>query len=152
MRSSIVIHIPISRYSRKSYIFQGIVGSLHYMTSTKSNIVCEVVIINQFMEKLYQSHLQAIKWILRYINGIHDHEIFYSYLSNFNLVGYIDYDWGGDVETRKNTIRHVFSPRIGAFVWSSKKQQVVVLLTIKVEYMTLTSIIYKLVWSYRMFS
>ena len=104
------------------------------------------------MEKLYQSHLQAKKWILRYINGIHDHEIFYSYLSNFNLVGYMDYDWGGDVETRKNTIRYVFSPRIAAFVWSSKKQQVVVLLTIKVEYMTLTSIMYKLVWSYRMFS
>ena len=41
--------------------FKGIVGGLHYLTSTRPNIVYGMRIISQFMEKLYQSHLQAAK-------------------------------------------------------------------------------------------
>ena len=56
------------------------------------------------MEEPYQSHLQVIKQNLRYVSGTCDYGIFYSYSSNFNLVGYANSDWGGDVETRKSTI------------------------------------------------
>ena len=59
--------------------FKGIVGSLCYLTSTKSDIVYEVGIINRFMEKPYQSHLQVTRRILRYVSGACDHGIFYSY-------------------------------------------------------------------------
>ena len=44
--------------------FKSIVGSLHYLTSTRPYIVYEVRIISRFMEKPYQSHLQEAKRIL----------------------------------------------------------------------------------------
>ena len=72
--------------------FKGIVGSLHYLTSTRPNIVYGMRIISQFMEKPYQSHLQATKRIFRYVSSTHDHGIFYSYSNNFSLVGYTDND------------------------------------------------------------
>ena len=59
--------------------FKGMVGSLCYLTSTKSDIVYGVGIINPFMEKPYQSHLQVTKRILRYVSGTLDDGIFYSY-------------------------------------------------------------------------
>ena len=62
------------------------------------------------MEKPYQSHLQATKRILRYVSGTRDHQILYSYIDNFNLVGYTDNDWGGDTETWKNTFGYAFFP------------------------------------------
>ena len=43
--------------------FKGITGSLRYLTSTGPNIIYGVGIISQFMEKPYQSHLQATKRI-----------------------------------------------------------------------------------------
>ena len=68
--------------------FKGIVGSLRYLSSTRPNIVYGVKIISRFMKKSYQSHLQAAKWILRYVSGTRDHGIFCSYSNNFTLVGY----------------------------------------------------------------
>ena len=68
--------------------FKGIVGSLHYLTSTRTYIVYGVRIISQFMEKPYQSHLQVAECILRYVNGARDHGVFYSYSNNLSLVGY----------------------------------------------------------------
>ena len=88
--------------------FKGIVGSLRYLTFTRPNIDYGLGIINWFIEEPYQSHLQIIKQNLRYVSGTRDYGIFYSYSSNFSLVGYANSDWGGDVETRKSTIRNGF--------------------------------------------
>ena len=60
--------------------FNGIAGSLHYLTFTRPNI--HIGIIRRFMEKSYQSYLQAIKQNLRYMSSTYDHGIFYSYSSN----------------------------------------------------------------------
>ena len=88
--------------------FKSIVGSLHYLTSTRPYIVYEVGIISRFMEKPNESHLQVTKRILRYVSGTHDHEIFYPYFNNFSLVGYTDNDNKGDVETGKSITGYVF--------------------------------------------
>ena len=88
--------------------FKSIVGSFRYLTSTQPDIIYGVGIISLFMEKPYQSHLQAAKRILRYVNGTCDHGIFYSYSNNFSLVGYIDSNWGGDVKTKNSIVEHVF--------------------------------------------
>lgn len=43
-----------------------------------------------------------------------------SYLE-FKLIGYIDSDFGGNIDDRKRTFRHVFNFRSGAITWGSKK-------------------------------
>ena len=166
MESSSPIHTPIVEQleMKKEDIgelvnpiyFKGIIRSLRYLTSTRLDIVYGLEIISRFMEKPYQSHLQAAKQILRYVNGTRDHEIFHFYSNNFNLVGCIYNDWGGDVETIKSTVGYVFIfifyLRIETFSWSSKKQQVVALSTIEDEYMAITSVACQVVWLHRMLS
>ena len=88
--------------------FKSIVGSLRYLTSTRPDIVYGVGLISRYMEKPDQSHLQAAKKILRYVNGIRNRGILYSLAKKYDLVGYIDSDWVGDVETRKSTSGYVF--------------------------------------------
>ena len=101
--------------------FKSIVGNLRYLTCTRSNITYGVVIISWFMEEPRQPHLQVAKRILHYVSGTHDNGIFYTYSNNFNLVGYIDSDWGGDVKTRKSTSGYVFFLGSRSFSWSLKK-------------------------------
>ena len=58
----------------------------------------------------------------------------YSPAKEYDLVGYTDSDWTGYIEARKSTSRYVFNLNNGNTSWSSKKQLVIVLSTIEVEY------------------
>ncbi|XP_074287754.1 secreted RxLR effector protein 161-like [Silene latifolia] len=102
--------------------FKSVVGSLRYLTSTRHDIVYGVGLITRYMEKPRQSHLQAAKRILRYVNSTRDHGILYTNSSTLKLVGYTDSDWAGDLDTRKSTSSYVFYLGDGVISWSSKKQ------------------------------
>lgn len=130
--------------------FRSLVASLRYLTSTRPDIVYAVEILSRFMEKPYQSHLQAAKRILRYLSGTRNHGILYSHIDNFNLFGYTDSDWAGDIETRKSTSGYVFYLGDGVISWSSKKQQVVALSTAEAEYISVTNGACHAVWLRRM--
>jgi len=60
------------------------------------------------METPEQSHLNAAKRILRYIKGMINEGMFYTSIRTFNLVGYLDSDWGGDLDEQKSTTGIVF--------------------------------------------
>jgi hypothetical protein len=60
------------------------------------------------METPEQSHLNAAKRILRYIKGMINEGMFYTSIRTFNLVGYLDSDWGGDLDGQKSTTGIVF--------------------------------------------
>ncbi|CAM8908570.1 unnamed protein product [Rhodiola kirilowii] len=126
--------------------FKSIVGSLRFLTSTRPDIVYRVELISRFIIQPQQSHLLAAKRILRYISGTSDYGIMYSHMNEFCLIGYIDSDWVGDVETRKSTSGYAFYLGNGVVSWSSKKQQVVALSTAEAEYIVVTTAAYQAVW------
>ena len=55
------------------------------------------------MESPKNSHWQAGKKILRYIEGTMNHGILYWTSNDFQLVGYIDSDFAGNAEDRRST-------------------------------------------------
>lgn len=55
----------------------------------------------------------------------------------------------GNVETRKNTPKYIFTPRKGAFSWFLKKQ-VATLQTIEAKYMIVTCTTFQTIWLQRM--
>ena len=61
------------------------------------------------METPFMTQFKALKIILRYIKGIVDFGLFYGYSNSFELVGYSDNDWAGDMDDRKNTTSFLFS-------------------------------------------
>ncbi|XP_060216930.1 secreted RxLR effector protein 161-like [Lycium barbarum] len=130
--------------------FRKLVGSLRYLTSTRPDITYGVGLISRFMESPRQSHLQAAKRILRYIQGTQSDGIFYSKTNDSSLVGFTDSDWAGDMMQRKSTSGYAFYLGSGVSSWSSKKQQVVALSTAEAEYMAATSSATQALWLRRM--
>ena len=72
------------------------------------------------------------------MNGTWNHGILYSPTKKYDLIGYTDSDWAGDVETRKSTSGYVFYFRNKIISWSSKKQLIVALSTIEAKYIAAT--------------
>ncbi|PKU81309.1 Retrovirus-related Pol polyprotein from transposon TNT 1-94 [Dendrobium catenatum] len=98
------------------------------------------------MEVPTTTHLKAAKRILQYIKGMIDFDLFYSSSNDFNLVGYSDSDWAGDLDERKSTTGFVFYMGDTIFTWMSKKQPIVALSTCEVEYIAVTSCVCHAIW------
>eukprot|EP00253_Pinus_taeda_P010323 PITA_10323 len=110
-------------------LYKSIVGNLMYLTATRPDIMHTVSLISRFMERPKETHWQATKRILRYVNGTKGFGILYSSSKSFMLTGYTNSDWAGRVDDRKSTSGYVFHMGFGAISWASKKQPVVALST-----------------------
>ena len=126
--------------------FRSLVGSLRYLTCTRPDILYAVGLISRYMEEPKSPHLMAAKRILRYIKGTTSHGLLYSSTNNFELAGYSDSDWGGDMDDRKSTTGFVFYLGDTAFTWYSKKQAIVTLSTCEAEYVAASSAVCHAVW------
>ena len=89
-------------------LFRKLVESLRYLTCSRPDILYGVGLISRYMESPTCSHMKAAKRILRYVKGTWDYGMFYSSCQNFNLVGYSDSDWVGDIDDRKSTSGFLF--------------------------------------------
>ncbi|XP_033511631.1 secreted RxLR effector protein 161-like [Nicotiana tomentosiformis] len=92
---------PSSSVDEKMY--KGIIGSLLYLTDSRSYIVFSVGLCAIFQANPKESHLKIVKRILRYLNGTTDLCLWYPKGSNFDLVRYVDADYAGFHGDRKNT-------------------------------------------------
>eukprot|EP00253_Pinus_taeda_P007274 PITA_07274 len=127
-------------------LYKSIVGSLMYLTATRAYIMHAVSLISRFMERPKETHWQATKRILRYVNGTKRFGILYSSSESFMLTGYNDNDWARSVDDRKSTSGYVFHMGSGAISWASKKQPVVSLSTTEAEYVAATASNIQAVW------
>lgn len=55
--------------------YRSMVGALKYLTFTRPDLAISVHQLCQFMSKLTSTHLEATKWVLRYIRGTLHHGI-----------------------------------------------------------------------------
>ncbi|KAG6527467.1 hypothetical protein ZIOFF_009569 [Zingiber officinale] len=88
--------------------YRSLVGSLRYLTCTRSDLALSVGIVSRFMEEPVHSHWKALKRILRYIIGTVSLGLYYTNAADYKLVGYSDSDWCGDLDDRKSTSGYVF--------------------------------------------
>ena len=121
-----------------------------YLTTTRPDIMYGVSLISRFMESPKDSHWQAGKIILRYVSGTKDLGIMYSTSEKFKVIGYTDSDNGGSIDDRKNTFGYTFHFGTGAVSWDSKKEPIVTLSLVEVEYVAATSAACQVVWMQRM--
>ncbi|XP_057973375.1 secreted RxLR effector protein 161-like [Malania oleifera] len=102
-------------------MYKHLVGSLMYLTATRSDLMYVVSLISRFMASPTELHLQAVKRVLRYLKGTVDLGIFYRKEGDGELMAYTDNDYAGDVDDKKSTSGYVFLLSEGAVSWSSKK-------------------------------
>jgi hypothetical protein len=96
-RDSTMEEVDATQYRR-------LVGSLHYLTHTRSDLAFSIGYISRFMQRLTMGHQQAMKRIIHYVAGTFDHGLYYPRCpGEAHLVGYNDSDHAGDIDTSKST-------------------------------------------------
>ncbi|XP_026396080.1 uncharacterized protein LOC113290711 [Papaver somniferum] len=78
-------------------LYRSMIGSLLYLTATRPYIAFSVGCFARFQADPRESHLKAVKRIIRYVNGTIDYGLSYSMDTNNSLVAYSDNDWKGCV-------------------------------------------------------
>lgn len=89
-----------------------------------------VGLVSSFMNQPGKSHVVAAKRILKYVKGTTDVRILFPFgtkKDELELMGYYDFDYGGDAIERKSTYGYVFFLNRAPISWCSKKQTIVAL-------------------------
>ena len=84
-------------------LYRGMIGSLLYLTASRPDIMFSVCMCARFQANPKESHLTAVKQILRYLKDTSDFGLFYPKSSSFDLVSYSDADFAGSKSDRKST-------------------------------------------------
>ena len=132
-------------------LYQSMVGSLLYAAiASRPDIAQAVGAVSKFNSKPTQTHLTAVKRILRYLKGTADISLKYQPTDNCSLIGYSDADWAGDQDDHHSTTGNILLMANGPISWLSKKQPIVALSTSEAEYVALSSITQEAVWLKRL--
>ncbi|XP_050277843.1 secreted RxLR effector protein 161-like [Quercus robur] len=146
MSSSTKLNVDSSGVEVSPTLYRSIIGSLLYLTASKSDITFIAGVCARYQAAPKESHLTVVKQIVRYINGTLDYGLWYSKDSNAYLVDYSDANWAGSVDVRKSTLGGFFYFGNNLVSWMSKKQNLVSLSMTKAEYIAAGSCCTQLLW------
>lgn len=95
-------------------LYKSLVGSLHYLTITKPDILFISGLTRKYIEELWQ---KDSKKILIYVKGNIHQSLLYTHYENPRPIDYIDKNYGGDLDERKSTFGYMFNIRTTTFLW-----------------------------------
>ncbi|GAA0147928.1 transmembrane signal receptor [Lithospermum erythrorhizon] len=135
------------------------IGSLLYLTASRSDIMFSVCLFAMFqsspkesyfksMKRIfrYQSHLKSVKRIFRYLKGSIDYGLWYPKEKSFGLVGYSAVDFAGCSLDRKSTSGTCHFIGHSLTSWPSKKQNSMALSTAEAEYVAAGTCVGHVIW------
>ncbi|GKE14638.1 hypothetical protein Tco_1422215 [Tanacetum coccineum] len=114
--------------------YRGMIGSLLYLMSSRSDIMFSVCLCARFQEVPKTSHLEAIKGIFRYIKGTTHLGLWYPKETGVETIVYANYDHAGDYVDRKSTSGVCTFMGCCLTSWFSMKQTALTISTTKAEY------------------
>ena len=125
------------------------IGNLLYLTASRPDLMQAVCATNRFQVNLKESHVLAVKRILRYLKGTLEMGLWYPAMDSVKLQAYTDVDWAGSIDDRKSTNGCSFYLDSKCVAWLSRKQNSVALSTAKVEYMAACAACIQVIWMLR---
>ena len=118
--------------------YASVIGSLMYVTvCTRPDIAQAVGVVSRYMSRPGKQYWEAVKWILRYLRDS-SNTCFCFIGASLKLQGYVDADFPGNIDSKKNTTRFVFILSDIAISWASNLQKIVTLSTTEAEYVAAT--------------
>nr|GEZ46402.1 hypothetical protein [Tanacetum cinerariifolium] len=126
------------------HLYRSMIGSLMYLTTSRPDIMFAVCACARHQVTPKECHIHAVKRIFRYLKS--HLKLWYPKESPFDLVAYLDSDYGGATQDRKSTTRgcHFLGRRL--ISWQCKKQIIVATSTIKAEYVVDASCSGQVLW------
>ncbi|KAL6318326.1 hypothetical protein AAG906_039418 [Vitis piasezkii] len=106
----------------KKIPYASAVGSLMYaQTCTRPDISFDVGMLERYQSDPGLKHWKATKKVMRYLQGTKDYMLTYKRSEQLEIVGYLDSDYGGCLDSLKSTSGFVFMLANGAISWKSEK-------------------------------
>ena len=126
--------------------YRGMIGSLLYLSASRPDIMFSVCLCARYQANPKESHLSAVKRIMRYLIGTINIGLWYPKGISCSLTGYSDSDFAGCKTDRKSTSGtcHLIGPALVS--WHSKKQNSVALSTAEAEYVAAGSCCAQILW------
>jgi hypothetical protein len=122
MSTSVKISSDLTGKPVDPSLYRNMIGSLLYLTASRSDIAFSVGVCARFQANPKESHPTAVKRIIRYVNDTLLYGIWYSRETNLVVVGYSDVDWARNSDDRKSPSRGCFYVGNNRVAWMSKKQ------------------------------
>jgi len=119
--------------------YRGLIGSLLYLTAIRLDIMFVVCLCARYQSDPKESHYNAAKRILKYLQGTKDVGLWYSNNVSLNLTSFTDLDFVGCKIDRKITSGTCHMLGSSLISWHCKKQARVALFTAEVEYIAAES-------------
>ncbi|KAJ9557809.1 hypothetical protein OSB04_012423 [Centaurea solstitialis] len=126
--------------------YRAMIGYLLYLTASRPDIVFSTGVCARYQCDPRDSHLKAVKRILRYLKGTPDFRLWYPKGSSFELIGYTDSDHAGCKLDRKSTSGACQFLGNKLVSWSSRKQNCVSLSTAEAEYIAAACCCSQVLW------
>ena len=115
-------------------LYRSMIGSLLYLTASRPAIFFSVCMCARYQAMAMESHLIAVKRIIRYLKYTPYLGLWYPKGARFQLVGYSNSDYTGCRIDRKSISGGCHFLGRSLVSWMSKKQNSVALSTVEVEY------------------
>ncbi|XP_062085813.1 uncharacterized mitochondrial protein AtMg00810-like [Humulus lupulus] len=131
-------------------LYRSMIGSLLYLTASHPDIYYSVGVCARYQANPMESHISAVKRIIRYVNSTVDFGIWFSKDTNSNLVCLSDADWAGNADDRKSTSGGCFYLGNNLVSRHSKKQNCISPSTAEAEYIVVGSCLTQLLWMKQM--
>ena len=127
-------------------LYRQVVGSLQYATITRPDIAYAVNRVCQFMHTPTTLHWQAVKRILRYLNGTLEHCLHFHPTKAVSLLAYSDAGWNSDKDDSRSQYGFAVFHGSNLISWTSRKQRVVARSSTEAEYRALAYTSAELLW------
>ena len=88
---------------RTSQTIEVLIRSLLYLMASRPDIMFSFCLCARFQSNLKESHLIAVKRILRYLHGTMNLGLWYLKGTYFDIISYLDTDFFGCQTNRKST-------------------------------------------------
>ncbi|CAL1371427.1 unnamed protein product [Linum trigynum] len=128
----------------KSY--RRLIGRLHYLTITRTDIGFTVQQLSQFQGNPLDSHLQAALRLLRYLKKSPGQGIMFRKDTDYSVTGYSDSDWASCPDTRRSITGFCTYFGNSLLTWKSKKQTTVSRSSSEAEYRALAHLVCEIQW------
>jgi len=126
--------------------YSSAVGSLMYATvCSRPDLSHALSVVSRFMANPGKEHWRVVQWIFRYLRGPSNTCLQFG-KSRDGLVGYVDFDYAGDLDKRRSLTGYVFTIGGCAVSWKACLQATVALSTIEAEYMAISEACKEDIW------
>ncbi|XP_047331241.1 uncharacterized mitochondrial protein AtMg00810-like [Impatiens glandulifera] len=126
--------------------YRSLCGALQYLTFTRPDISYAVQQVCLFMHAPQVAHTNALKRIIRYIQGTADYGLKLYKSSITSLISYTDADWGGCPDTRRSTSCYCVFLGDNLISWSSKRQPTLSKSSVEAEYRGVANVVSESCW------